>query len=49
MRALILVAGAALAVDDGTGPVDLARFALAMRSVAGGDALGRRRIRLRRF
>lgn len=32
-------AGAALAVDDGTGPVDLARFALAMRSVAGGNAL----------
>ena len=32
-------AGSALTVDDGTGPVDLGRFALAMRAVAGGDAL----------
>lgn len=37
--ALASSAGNALTVDDGTGPVDLARFALAMRAVAGGDAL----------
>ncbi|WP_336920904.1 LCP family protein, partial [Aquipuribacter sp. SD81] len=31
--------GQALAVDDGTGPVDLTRFLLAMRSAAGGDGV----------
>ena len=37
--ALASSAGSALTVDDGTGPVDLGQFALAMRAVAGGDAL----------
>lgn len=37
--ALASAAGSALAVDDGTGPVDLAQFALAMRAVATGDAV----------
>jgi LCP family protein required for cell wall assembly len=32
-------AGGAVAADDGAGPVDLARFALGMRAIAGGDAL----------
>jgi LCP family protein required for cell wall assembly len=32
-------AGSALSVDDGTGPFDLARFALAMKAVSGGNAL----------
>jgi LCP family protein required for cell wall assembly len=32
-------AGGALSVDDGTGPFDLARFALAMKAVSGGNAL----------
>jgi LCP family protein required for cell wall assembly len=32
-------AGHALSVDDGTGPVDLARFALAMRAVSGSGAI----------
>ena len=32
-------AGKTLSVDDGTGPMDLARFGLAMRAVAGGSAV----------
>lgn len=41
MRAFPLAssAGSALSADDGTGPVDLARFGLAMRAVAGGNAV----------